>query len=97
MPTWSDNGIAKTTAPYVIVSAFAPVPMRGQRHSCASIVAIPCWCRSIWSGKRRLGASSLAQVYGQLGNDAPDLDDHNGSPRNLVQGYAGHLLAYRHR
>ena len=26
-------------------------------------------------GRRRLGGSALAQVYGQLGNDPPDLDD----------------------
>lgn len=26
-------------------------------------------------GLRRLGGSALAQCYGQLGNDAPDLDD----------------------
>ncbi len=28
----------------------------------------------IAGGRRRLGASALAQVYGQLGNDAPDVD-----------------------
>lgn len=26
-------------------------------------------------GQRRLGSSALAQCYGQLGNNAPDLDD----------------------
>lgn len=26
-------------------------------------------------GQRRLGGSALAQCYGQLGNNAPDLDD----------------------
>ncbi|MHB8834460.1 MAG: phosphoribosylformylglycinamidine synthase [Candidatus Methylomirabilia bacterium] len=27
------------------------------------------------AGRRRLGGSALAQVYGQLGNEAPDMDD----------------------
>lgn len=26
-------------------------------------------------GQRRLGGSALAQCYGQIGDDAPDLDD----------------------
>lgn len=28
-------------------------------------------------GQRRLGGSALAQCYGQLGNNGPDLDDPN--------------------
>ena len=48
--------------------------------------------------RRRLGGSALAQVYGQLGNEAPDLDD----PARLAAFFAsssrcigdGALLAY---
>ena len=35
-------------------------------------------------GRRRLGGSALAQVYGQLGNEAPDLDD----PQRLAAFFA---------
>ena len=50
------------------------------------------------AGKRRLGGSALAQVYGQLGDVAPDLDD----PARLAAFFAaiqalsrgGRLLAY---
>ena len=37
------------------------------------------------NGKSRLGASVLAQVYGQVGNDCPDVDD--------VQNFAGFISA----
>jgi phosphoribosylformylglycinamidine synthase len=52
-------------------------------------------------GKNRLGGSALAQVYGRIGTDPPDLDD----PR-LLQGFfgaiqalgqAGLILAYHDR
>jgi phosphoribosylformylglycinamidine synthase len=42
------------------------------------------------AGKNRLGGSALAQVYGQLGSDVPDLDD----PARLRSFYAG-LAALR--
>ena len=52
-------------------------------------------------GKNRLGGSALAQVYGQLGNACPDLDD----PEDLKAFFAviqglnadGKLLAYHDR
>lgn len=34
-------------------------------------------------GQRRLGGSALAHCYGQLGNNAPDLDD----PSMLKKGF----------
>ncbi|HSL92568.1 MAG TPA: phosphoribosylformylglycinamidine synthase subunit PurQ, partial [Candidatus Limnocylindrales bacterium] len=39
------------------------------------------------NGKNRLGGSALAQVYGQVGNDSPDVDDPNLLKRafNAVQ------------
>jgi len=78
--TWSDDGAAKAvTAPVsLIVSAFAPMPDARRtltpllRFDQGDTVLIHI---DLAAGSRRLGASSLAQVYGQLGNDAPDLDD----------------------
>ena len=63
----------------LIVSAFAPVRRRAPRRSRRSCAAT----RRDRAGARRprraasnrLGGSALAQVYGQLGDDAPDLDD----------------------
>ena len=52
--------------------------MRGacSRRSCGSIGATTLLMLiDLGNGKNRLGGSALAQVYGQLGNDAPDLDD----------------------
>ena len=52
-------------------------------------------------GRNRLGGSALAQVYGQLGNDAPDLDDPQRARRVLRARAAlhreGKLLAYHDR
>jgi len=52
-------------------------------------------------GKNRLGGSTLAQVFGQLGNVAPDLDDARRlkSFFNVVQALhaADRLLAYHDR
>jgi phosphoribosylformylglycinamidine synthase len=77
--TWRDGDDAKSvTSPVsLIVSAFAPIA--DARH------ALTPWLRldagpatlvhlDVAKGARRLGASTLAQVHGQLGNDAPDVD-----------------------
>jgi phosphoribosylformylglycinamidine synthase len=78
--TWRDGGVDRAvTAPLsLIVTAFAPVPD-------ARRVLTPLLRRNrgatelLWidlgAGRARLGGSALAQVYGQLGNVAPDLDD----------------------
>ena len=81
------------TAPVsLIVTAFAPVEdvapradaaaAHGlRRHRAASgSISVP--------GKRRLGGSALAQVYGQLGDVAPDLDDP-ARLRRVLRGDAG--------
>ncbi len=101
--TWTDNGKPKAvTAPIsLIVSAFAPVA-----DARAALTPLLRFDRGdtvlmqidLAAGRRRLGASSLAQVYGQLGDDGPDLDD----PRRLAAFFAlvqrlhgeGTLLAY---
>ena len=78
--TWQEGGVDKAvTAPLsLIVSAFAPVPD-------ARRVLTPLFARDagetalLWidlSGSRlRLGGSALAQAYGQLGHECPDVDD----------------------
>ena len=67
------------TAPIsLIVSAFAPVTDARRtltpllRFDGGETVLVQI---DLGGDKRELGASALAQVYGQLGNDAPDLDD----------------------
>ncbi len=99
---WSDGGTARAvTAPVsLVVSAFAPV------HD-ARRAATPLLCATgdtvlvhldLGAGRARLGGSALAQVYGQLGDEAPDVDD----PHRLAALFAlvqrlhadGMVLAY---
>ncbi|HEY0337276.1 MAG TPA: phosphoribosylformylglycinamidine synthase, partial [Burkholderiales bacterium] len=78
--TWTDDGIRKEViAPLsLIVSAFAPViDVRRTltpclRSDCGETVLMLI---DLGGGKARLGGSALAQVYAQLGNEAPDVDD----------------------
>jgi phosphoribosylformylglycinamidine synthase len=77
--TWTEDGIAKSvTAPVsLIVSAFAPVadvratltPLLRRDGDATALLLI-----DIAGGRRRLGGSALAQVYGQLGDEPADLD-----------------------
>jgi phosphoribosylformylglycinamidine synthase len=101
--TWKDDGVEKAvTAPIsLVVSAFAPVgdarrtltPLLRFDRGATSLILI-----DLANGKRRLGGSALAQVYGQLGDVAPDLDD----PARLSAFFAlirrlhveGTLIAY---
>ncbi len=101
--TWRDDGRDKAvTAPVsLIVTAFAPVP--DVRRALTPLLrrdrgpTVLLWI-DLGAGKGRLGGSALAQVYGQLGDVAPDLDD----PARLVAYFAGisammtegRLLAY---
>jgi len=97
--TWNEGGIERAvTAPVsLIVSAFAPV--RDARKTLTpllrdedSVIVL----LDVANGRRRLGGSALAQVYGQLGNDAPDLDDPSRLAAffALVQRHRDTLLAY---
>ncbi|WP_102795790.1 phosphoribosylformylglycinamidine synthase [Bowmanella denitrificans] len=77
---WQDNGQDKAvTAPLsLVISAFARVedvrrtltPQLRLDKGASQLILI-----DLGGGKNRLGASCLAQVYGQLGNSAPDLDN----------------------
>jgi phosphoribosylformylglycinamidine (FGAM) synthase-like enzyme len=76
--TWNDDGEAKAVISPVslIVSAFAPVPTCANADAAAAhgprrhrLILI-----DLGRGKNRLGASALAQVTQQLGNETPDVD-----------------------
>ncbi len=103
---WTQDGESRqVTAPLsLIVSAFAPVrdarktltpQLRTDRGDTDLILV------DLGKGRHRLGGSSLAQAYKELGHEAPDLDD----PEALKQFFAaiqslngsGLILAYHDR
>jgi len=104
--TWNEGGEAKAVISPVslIVSSFAPVtdvrktltPQLRLDAGDTSLILI-----DLGRGKNRLGASTLAQVTNQVGNDTPDLDN----PQDLKAFFAaiqqlnadGKLLAYHDR
>jgi phosphoribosylformylglycinamidine synthase len=104
--TWQERGETKeVVAPLsLIVSAFAPcadaraslTPQLRTDRGATELILI-----DLGRGRNRLGGSQLAQVYGQLGDVAPDLDD----PAALAAFFAavqalnrdGLLLAYHDR
>ena len=95
----------EVTAPVsLIVSAFAPVAdarrtltsqLRALRENTVLVLI------DLGRGRNRLGGSALAQVYGQLGDSAPDLDEPDKLKAffETVQALnaAGLLLAYHDR
>jgi phosphoribosylformylglycinamidine synthase len=97
--TWNEDGVERAvTAPVsLIVSSFAPVrdarrtltPLLRQQDSVLVLLDVA-------NGRRRLGGSALAQVHGQLGNEAPDLDDPSRLAAfvDLVDRHRAQLLAY---
>ncbi|MCC6072518.1 phosphoribosylformylglycinamidine synthase [Massilia sp. GCM10020059] len=104
--TWRDEDAQKSvTSPVsLIVSSFAPVydvrksltpQIRMDAGETAMILV------DLGRGKNRLGASALAQVTQQLGNDAPDVDNPEDLKGffNAIQklNADGKLLAYHDR
>ena len=103
---WTDEGEDKSvTAPMsLIVSGFAPVtdvrnvltPQLRMDKGETDLILI-----DLGRGKNRMGASILAQTYGQLGAQAPDVDDAEDLKAffAVIQGLNadGHLLAYHDR
>ena len=103
---WQDDGVAKkVSSPLsLIATAFAPVIDARKvitpqlRTDLGDTVLILV---DLAQGKQRMGASALAQVTNQIGNEAPDLDD----AQSLRQFFAaiqllntqGKLLAYHDR
>ncbi len=76
---WQEKGIEKSVISPVslIITAFTPVKdvrktvtpeLKNQPDSTLLLV-------DLGGGKNRLGGSALAQVYGQIGQSAPDIDD----------------------
>ena len=103
---WQQNGETHTqTSPLsVVISAFAPVAdvrksltpqLRGDAGETRLILV------DLGNGKNRLGGSALAQVFGEVGDVAPDLDH----PQQLKAAFdavqslngAGLVLAYHDR
>jgi phosphoribosylformylglycinamidine synthase len=103
---WRDGDSSKSVVAPVslIVSAFAPV--KDVRRTLTPTLQMDERPTSLWlidlgAGRNRLGASALAQVYGELGDVPPDLDD----PQQLLNltavlselRAANLLLAYHDR
>ena len=104
--TWQENGARRdVTAPLsLIVSAFAPVT--DARRALTPQLRADCGDTDLilidlGLNRCRLGGSALAQVYGQLGDAAPDIDsaDDLGSFFRVIQRLNGEskLLAYHDR
>ncbi|MEO8484869.1 MAG: phosphoribosylformylglycinamidine synthase [Betaproteobacteria bacterium] len=75
---WRDRGVEKSvTAPVsLVVTAFAPVA--DARRTATPLLSRTPGASLVWlqatPHRHRLGASALAQVAGQLGDDAPDVE-----------------------
>jgi phosphoribosylformylglycinamidine synthase len=102
---WQDGDAQKTmTSPLsLIITAFAPVldiskTLTPQLQAVDDSVLL---LLDLGAGKNRLGGSVLAQVYGQLGDTCPDLDDARLLKAffETVQAlnHQGKLLAYHDR
>jgi len=99
---WDDKSVIAPVS--LIVSAFAPV--KDARRTLTPQLRTDLGPTSLWlidlgAGRTRLGGSALAQVYGEMGDEPPDLND----PQSLVQlaavlaqlREAGVVLAYHDR
>ena len=103
---WQEEGIDKSvTAPLsLVISGFAPVqdirktltPQLRMDKGETDLILI-----DLGRGQNRMGASILAQVYAQIGQQVPDLDDAEDLKAffAVIQGLNadGHLLAYHDR
>jgi phosphoribosylformylglycinamidine synthase len=103
---WADGGERRdVVSPLsLIVSAFAPCDdVRGTLTPQLRLDGAPTVIvlADLAPGRARLGGSTLAQVFGQIGNETPDVDDPAAirglfaAVRELRQ--AGRLLAYHDR
>jgi len=103
---WEDDGAKKAvTSPLsLVITAFAPVTdVRGTltpqlRTDKGDTVLLLV---DLGAGKNRLGGSALAQVYSQIGNEAPDVDDADRLKSFFMTVQTlnanGRLLAYHDR
>ena len=103
---WRDGDSSKSVVAPVslIISAFAPVKDVRRTLTPALLMderPTSLWLIDLGGGRNRLGGSALAQVYGELGDVPPDLDD----PQRLLNltaalselRAANLLLAYHDR
>ncbi len=76
---WNDNGENKAvTSPIsLVVTAFAAIPdaRKTLTPQLQTDIATKLILIDLGAGKSRMGGSSLAQVYGAVGDVAPDVDD----------------------
>ncbi|RRV24435.1 phosphoribosylformylglycinamidine synthase [Pseudomonas sp. o96-267] len=103
---WQDDGVDKSvTSPLsLVITGFAPVqdirqtltPQLRMDKGETDLILI-----DLGRGQNRMGASILAQVYSQIGQQVPDLDDAEDLKAffAVIQGLNadGHLLAYHDR
>lgn len=103
---WQEDGEDKSvTSPLTLnITGFAPVvdamrtltPQISLEQDESDLLLI-----DLGAGQNRLGGSALAQVYGQVGNECPDLDDPEDLKAffSVIQGLNadGKLLAYHDR
>lgn len=102
---WQEAEESKSvTAPLsLIISAFAPTQDVGQTLTPQLLADTDTVLLLIdlGNGKNRMGGSALAQVYRQVGNTAPDVDDAASLKAffNVIQSLNGEgkLLAYHDR
>jgi len=102
---WNENGQNKAvTAPIsLVVTAFAPTPdaRKTLTPQLQTGVASKLVLIDLGHGKNRMGGSSLAQVYGEVGDSVPDVDDANLLKHffNTIQqlNKAGKIMAYHDR
>jgi phosphoribosylformylglycinamidine synthase len=103
---WTEDGrdVVMAAPLSLIVSAFAPVlDIRATLTPELRLDAGPTRLLlvDLGGGRNRLGGSALAQVYGQLGNAAPDLDDADAFKAFFaaiqILNADGQLLAYHDR
>jgi len=103
---WRQDGEERSViAPVsLVISAFAPVA--DVRRTLTPVVATDAGSTSLLlidlgRGRNRLGGSCLAQVYGRVGREPPDLDEPALLPRFLAAlrelADAGLVLAYHDR
>jgi phosphoribosylformylglycinamidine synthase len=99
-----DSGKSVVAPVSLIISAFAPVKDVRRTLTPALLMderPTSLWLIDLGGGRNRLGGSALAQVYGELGDVSPDLDD----PQRLLNltaalselRAANLLLAYHDR
>jgi phosphoribosylformylglycinamidine synthase len=98
--SWDGKSVVAPVS--LIISAFAPVKDVRKTLTPALLMderPTSLWLIDLGGGRNRLGGSALAQVYGELGDTAPDVDD----PQRLLSLTAamaelrGLLLAYHDR